>query len=174
MRTINRFDTQSFNRCYRNAKIIYDISKYGAKGLSKVNPVLVFIDTAISLGELYDSYIKYNQVKERNKQLESELDTLKHEFSNLLKELNLDKEKLKYQLETEFTLFEKRLENNRIEYEPLKKAYILAFNYFKSMKFEIEAYRKDFTYAKETKEIEKKYYETIEAYSKVSLEYIGG
>ena len=25
------------------------------------------------------------------------------------------------------------------------------------MKFEIEAYRKDFTYAKETKEIEKKY-----------------
>ena len=116
MRTINRFDTQSFNRCYRNAKIIYDISKYGAKGLSKVNPVLVFIDTTISLGELYDSYIKYNQVKERNKQLESELNTLKHEFSNLLKELNLDKEKLKYQLETEFTLLEKKLENNRIEY----------------------------------------------------------
>jgi hypothetical protein len=81
---------------------------------------------------------------------------------------------LKYQLETEFTLFEKRLENNRIEYEPLKKAYILAFNNFKSMKSEIEAYRKDFPYAKETKEIEKKYYETIEAYSKVSLEYIGG
>lgn len=42
------------------------------------------------------------------------------------------------------------------------------------MKSEIEAYRKDFPYAKETKEIEKKYYETIEAYSKVSLEYIGG
>ena len=75
--------------------------------------MLVFIDTTISLGELYDSYIKYNQVKERNKQLESELNTLKHEFSNLLKELNLDKEKLKYQLETEFTLLEKKLENNR-------------------------------------------------------------
>jgi hypothetical protein len=29
-------------------------------------------------------------------------------------------------------------------------------------------------YRKELEEIEKKYYETIEAYSKVSLEYIGG
>lgn len=52
MKNVDRFNTKQFNRI-KNSKIIYQFSKYGLKGLSKVNPTLAFIDAVVSLGELY-------------------------------------------------------------------------------------------------------------------------
>jgi len=174
MRNVDRFNTRQFSRVNRNTKIIYQFAEYGSKGLSKVNPTLVFIDAVISLGELFVSYSNYRQVKEQNKQLEIEIKTLIKEFSNFKKSLKLKEEKFKYELEQNSKLIEKELRNNRQKNEALKKSYLMAKDYFFKIKIEIEQYKQKFPYSKETLEIEKRYYEVLSSYTEISLEYIGG
>ena len=89
MKNIDRFDITQIRRVGRNSKIIYQCVKYGAKGVAKVNPTLVFIDAVISLGELFISYSAYRQVKEQNNQLTIQINTVKHSFDNFKKELGL-------------------------------------------------------------------------------------
>ena len=95
MRNIDRFNTKQFSKVGRNSKIIYQFAKYGSKGLSKVNPTLVFIDAVVSLGELFVSYSNYRQVKEQNRQLTIEIKTLSQEFNNFKKISGIKKEKFK-------------------------------------------------------------------------------
>jgi len=174
MRNIDRFNTKQFNRVRRNSKIIYQFTKYGSKGLSKINPTVVFIDAVVSLGELFISYSNYKQVVEQNKQLEIEIQTLTKEFNNFKKCLEIKEEKFRYELKQNSSLIEKQLKSNRQKNEALKKAYNLAKKSFLKMKVEVEKYKKDFPTSKETKEIEKKYYEVLTLYIEISLEYIGG
>ena len=137
MRTVDRFNTKQFNRVSRNSKIIYQFTKYGSKGLSKVNPTLVFIDAVVSLGELFVSYSNYRQVKEQNKQLEIEIRTLTKEFNNFKKSLELKEEKFKYELKQNSNLIEQKLKNNRQNNEALQKTYIHSKQYFLKMKVEV-------------------------------------
>ena len=174
MRTVDRFNTKQFNRVSRNSKIIYQFTKYGSKGLSKVNPTLVFIDTVISLGELFISYSNYRQVKEQNKQLEIEIRTLAKEFDNFKQSLELKEEKFRYELKQNSNLIEKQLKSNRQKNEALQKVYIYSKQYFLKIKVEVINYKKEFPYSKETKEIEKKYYEVLNLYVNTTLEVIGG
>jgi len=174
MRTVDRFNTKQFNRIRRNTKIIYQFTKYGSKGLSKVNPTLVFIDAVVSLGELFISYSNYKQVKEQNRQLEIEIRTLTKEFNNFKKSLELKEEKFKYELKQNSSIVEEKLKNNRQKYEALEKAYKHSKQYFLKMKVEVVKYKKEFPYSKETKEIEKKYYEVLDLYVNTTLEVIGG
>jgi len=174
MRTVDRFNTKQFNRVSRNSKIIYQFAKYGSKGLSKVNPTLVFIDAVVSLGELFVSYSNYRQVKEQNRQLEIEIRTLTKEFNNFKKSLELKEKKFKYELKQNSNLIEQKLKNNRQNNEALKKAYKHSKQYFLKMKVEVIKYKKDFPYTKETKEIEKKYYEVLNFYIDTTFKIIGG
>jgi uncharacterized UPF0160 family protein len=174
MRTVDRFNTKQFNRVSRNSKIIYQFTKYGLKGLSKVNPTLVFIDAAISLGELLASYSNYRKVKEQNKQLEIEIRTLRKEFNNFKKSLELKEEKFKYELKQNSDFIEQKLKNNRQNNEVLQKVYRGSKQYFLKMKVEVIKYKKEFPYSKEIKEIEKKYYEVLDFYINITLEVIGG
>jgi len=174
MRTVDRFNTKQFNRVSRNSKIIYQFTKYGSKGLSKVNPTLVFIDAAISLGELLVSYSNYREVKEQNKQLEIEIRTLRKEFNNFKKSLELKEEKFKYELKQNSDFIEQKLKNNRQNNEVLQKVYRGSKQYFLKMKVEVIKYKKEFPYSKEIKEIEKKYYEVLDFYINITLEVIGG
>lgn len=174
MRTVDRFNTKNFNRVSRNSKIIYQFTKYGSKGLSKVNPTLVFIDAVVSLGELFVSYSNYRQVKEQNRQLEIEIRTLTKEFNNFKRSLEIKEEKFKYELKQNSNLIEEKLKNNRQKNEALQKAYNHSKQYFLKMKVEVENYKKEFPYSKETKEIEKKYYEVLGFYINTTLEVIGG
>lgn len=174
MRNVDRFNTKQFSRVSRNSKIIYQFAKYGSKGLSKVNPTLVFIDAALSLGELFLSYSNYRQVKEQNRQLEIEIRTLSKELINFKKSLNIEEEKFKYELMQKSNLIEKKLKNNRQSYVALQKAYIHSKQYFLNMKAEIEKYQKQSPYTKETKEIERKYNEVLDLYINTTLEVIGG
>jgi len=174
MRTVDRFNTKQFNRVSRNSKIIYQFTKYGSKGLSKVNPTLVFIDAVVSLGELFVSYSNYRQVKEQNRQLEIEIRTLTKEFNNFKKSLELQEEKFRYELKQNSSIIEEKLKNNRQKYEVLQKAYKHSKQYFLKMKVEVIKYKKEFPYSKETKEIEKKYYEVLNLYVNTTLEVIGG
>ncbi len=174
MRNVDRFNTKQFNRVIRSTKIIYQFAKYGSKGLSKVNPTLVFIDAVVSLGELFVSYSNYRQVKEQNRQLETEISTLSEEFNNFKESLNIKEEKLKYELKQNSDLIEKQLKENRLSNEILQKAYNLSKQYFLKMKDEVEKYKQEFPYSKETSEIEKKYDEALALYINTTLEIIGG
>jgi len=174
MRTVDKFSSKQFNRINRNSKVIYQFSKYGSKGLSKINPTLVFVDAVISLGELYISYSAYRQVKEQNKQLEVELETLSIEFGNFKRNLQLNEDKFKYELQQKSNFIEKKLNNNKESYKILKKSYESSKIYFFKMKNEVEKYKKEFPYSKETKDIEKKYYEVLFLYTEISLNFIGG
>lgn len=174
MRTVDRFNTKQFNRINRNSKIIYQFAKYGSKGLSKVNPTLVFIDAVVSLGELFVSYSNYRQVKEQNRQLEVEIKTLSKEFNDFKKSLGIKEEKFKYELDKESDLIERKLRDNRQKNEALQKAYTHSKQYFLKMKVEVEKYKEEFPYSKETKEIEKKYHEVLALYINTTLEVIGG
>ena len=71
-------------------------------------------------------------------------------------------------------LIEQKLKNNRQNNEVLQKAYIHSKQYFLKMKVEVIKYKKEFPYSKETKEIEKKYYEVLGFYINTTLEIIGG
>ncbi|WP_367109148.1 hypothetical protein [uncultured Psychrobacter sp.] len=174
MKNIDRFNMGQAVRVQRCSKIIYYGAKYGAKGISKVNPALVFIDAVISLADLFVSYSAYRQVKEQNKQLMSQIETLKHEFKNLRKELDLSEEKYRYQLEKDRRLIQQKLENNKQNLAALKLAYEHARDYFMKMKEEVEYYRKELPFAKETREIVSKYHEVVTIYVSISLEYVGG
>ncbi|MCG3717632.1 hypothetical protein ACOTV5_06505 [Aliarcobacter butzleri] len=174
MRNIDRFNIKQFNRVYQNSKIIYQFSKYGKNGLSKVNPTLVFIDAIISLGELFVSYSNYCKVKEQNKQLEIEINTLTKEFNNFKKSLKLKEEKFKFELEQNGKLIEEILEKDRNNYKILQKAYSDSKSYLFKMKKEVEKYKKEFPYSKETQEIENKYDEVLTFYINTTLEVIGG
>lgn len=174
MKTVDRFNSKQFNRVSRNSKIIYQFAKYGSKGLSKVNPTLVFIDAVVSLGELFISYSNYRQVKEQNKQLETEIRTLSKEFNNFKKSLEIKEEKFKYELMKNSKLIEKQLKKNRQNNQILQKAYDSSKQYFLQMKVEVENYKQEFPYSKETKEIEKKYHEVLALYMNTTLEVIGG
>jgi hypothetical protein len=174
MKNVDRFNTKQFNRIVKNSKIIYQFSKYGSKGLSKVNPTLAFIDAVVSLGELFISYSNYSQVKEQNKQLEIEIKTLSEEFNNFKKSLKIKEEKFKFELIKNRELIEKKLLNNRQSHEILQKAYIHSKQYFLYMKIEVEKYKQNFPHNKETKVIEKKYDEVLYLYINTTLEIIGG
>lgn len=174
MRNIDRFNTKQYNRIYKNSKIIYQFAKYGKSGLSKVNPTLVFIDAIISLGDLFVSYSNYCKVKEQNRQLEIEINTLKKEFDNFKKSLHLKEEKFRFELEQNGKLIETILEENRNNYEILQKAYDYSKSYLFKMKEEVEKYKKEFPYSKETQEIENKYDEVLTFYINTTLEVIGG
>lgn len=174
MRNVDRFNSKQFNRVSRNSKIIYQSAKYGSKGLSKVNPTLVFIDAVVSLGELFVSYSNYRQVKEQNRQLEIEIRKLTKEFKNFKKSLEIKEENFKYELDKKSDLLEKKLRNNRQKNEALQKAYNSSKRYFLQMKVEIEKYKQKFSYSKETREIEKRYDETLALYVNTTLEVIGG
>jgi len=174
MRTVNRFDTKQMHRVAKNSKIIYQFAKYGAKGLSKVNPTLVFIDAVVSLGELFISYSNYKQVKEQNKQLRIKIETLSKEFNNFKKILEIKEEKFKYELIKNTNIIEKKLKNNRKNNEILQKAYSQSKQYFFKIKIEVEKYKQEFPYSKETQEIEKNYHEVLTLYINTTLEVIGG
>ena len=174
MRNIDRFNTKQFSKVGRNSKIIYQFAKYGSKGLSKVNPTLVFIDAVVSLGDLFVSYSNYRQVKEQNRQLIIEIKTLSQEFHNFKKILGIKKEKFRYELKQNSNLIEKQLKQNRQNSEIFQKAYQLSKQYFLKMKNEVEKYKQEHPYSKGTKEIEKKYHEVLALYMHTTLEIIGG
>ena len=117
MKNIDRFvDTRS-GRVLRSGKTIYTILKYGSKGVSKVNPVLLAFDAVISVIDCGIEYFKYKKEKEKYKMLLNELNIIKFEYEakrkiikeelneykveidllseNLLDEIKKEKEKLK-------------------------------------------------------------------------------
>ncbi|ACU89392.1 hypothetical protein [Desulfomicrobium baculatum] len=174
MRTVDRFNTKQANRVYRNSKVIYQFAKYGSKGFYKINPTLIFIDAAISLGELFISYSQYKKVKEQNIQLEIQIETLKKEFNNLKKRLQIEEDKFKFELKNNSKLIENRLKANEQNKIILKVAYKTAQEYFYLMRVEVEKYKKEYPFSKETQQIERQYYEAVTAYAEISLDYIGG
>jgi hypothetical protein len=174
MRSVNRFDVAQYSRISRNSKIIYQLAKYGSKGLSKVNPTLVFIDAVVSLGELFIAYSEYRQVREQNKRLEIEIKVLKKELKNFQKSLELHEQKMELELAHNAELIERRLRNNREAMREYKGIYKLAKESFFMMKETLQKYQKELPNSQATRDVEKQYQEALIAYTEISLQYIGG
>jgi len=178
LRSVNIFDTEinaiKAQRIGRNAKIIYTVGKYGTKGLKNINPALVFIDAAISLGELVISYSNYKKSLEITKQLEIELNTLRHSYKNLLISLQLDENKYKENLKNNVEKIAKELLSNRVEYEKLVLIYQHSYRFTINFKNRINELRSSNMYDKEMQKIEEMYFETISKYTECTLEIIGG
>jgi len=174
MRGVDRFNTKQFYRAHRNSKIIYHFSKYGSKGLSKVNPTLVFIDAVVSLGEMFVSYANYREVKEQNIQLEIEIRTLKKELANFKKSLELEDRKLQEMIKYNETILEKKIKENQQISRMLDINYNQAKKYFLMMKNEVTKYQSKFPHSKESKEITKQYNVALTSYIQTTLVVIGG
>ncbi|MBL0708249.1 MAG: hypothetical protein JJW00_04300 [Sulfurimonas sp.] len=174
MRSVDIDSSMKINKVARNSRIIYNYSKYGARSLAKVNPSLVFIDAAISLGELFVSLANYAAIRKQNAQLEIQLATLAHEFRNIQKSLDMKEEQFENELRINGNIISERLDANRQNYEILNAIYKNAEKYFLLMRNEVERYRKLYPCSSETRKIVVKYHEAMTSYIQTSSDVIGG
>lgn len=170
----NSFDKNTAQRIGRNAKIIYNISKYGRKGL-KVNPATVYLDAVISVGEAVVAFYQYQQAKEITKQLNIELDTLKHQYSNKQKEFKEIESRLRIDLNLKVELNKKELEQIRKKWTTTFKAvYDYSQKYLYSVKNRLVNIRNEYPNSERIQSLELKYKEAIESHISASLFIIGG
>lgn len=74
-------------RVYRTGSRMYGLLR---KTSSSANPALAFVDAAESLIDLVSSYCKYQQARERTKQLEMRNDALRKEIANIKRVLEVE------------------------------------------------------------------------------------
>jgi hypothetical protein len=176
VKTIDIFgtdDTKRTQRIYRNSKILYSFAKVGAKGLSKINPVTVYADAIISIGDAIYSYLNYRGSVEYTKQLEIKLDAIKHEYNNILIELELQIENKKSELSGSRDEIESKLELKKADFAILKKIYDSAkenFVYFQEIIKVIRQNQRN----NDLKRIETLYYDALQSSISASIAIIGG
>ena len=103
MKSIDRFDRtfKRVGRVARNSHIIVDVIKLGTKkGLSKVNPVLVVIDAAVSLIDLGIATLEYKKEKELYKLAEEKLKSIKNEYIQRRKIIEKELEDFELEIDT--------------------------------------------------------------------------
>lgn len=165
----NSFNKSKARRIGRNARIIYNVSKFGRKGL-KVNPATVYFDAVISVGEALVSFYQYQQAKEITKQLQIELDTLKHEILNKQKEFEAIENTFNIELNAEVELNKKKLENIKEKWtNHYKPIYEHSKKYLFRIKNKLDIIRNEYPDSEQLQQIEIKYKEAIEAYLNATL-----
>lgn len=170
----NSFDLKSAKRAGRNAKLIYNIAKFGRKGL-KVNPATVYIDAVISVGEAMSSFYGYQKEKEITTQLDSRLKTLIHTYDNKKVEFIEIEKKLGIDLKSNVDLKHSELKNIREEWITLyKPVYENSMTYLSYLKDKLEIIRVEYPNSDRIKTIELKFSEAIEAHISATLFIIGG
>ncbi len=171
----NSFELDQAKRIGRNAKLIYNVVKFGRKGISKVNPTTVYIDAVISVGESIVSFYQYQKAKEITKQLRIDLDRIKHEFENKKKELEKREYAIKQDVESNIKLTQKELENAKEKWKTiLKPVYEHSKKYLYNCKARLEIIKTEYPASERVQKIEKKYKEAVEAYISATLSIIGG
>ncbi len=177
MTSIDLFTTRGrFGRAMSNTKIIYSAIRYGAKGVAKVNPVLVCADVALSLADMIQSYSQYRVAKEQTKQLEITRNSLKKQYENFLIELELDKQKLRLLLAKDLEKIDARIRKREHEMHLLKLVYEGSFKALQSIKECLDYYEKRFPYdnAQRVVHLRQQYHEALTAHCQASLNFIGG
>lgn len=172
----NSFDMYRARRIGRNAKLIYNFSRYGSKAIAAVNPATAFIDAIISVGDAVVSFYEYQRAKEITTQLNSELEEIKKKFNN--KKIELKKVEYTIRVEGELNMKEikNELKNSKDKWNyNFKPIYENSIKYMCQCKERLEEIKKQYPDSKERiKDIERKYQEAIEANINATLFMIGG
>ncbi len=103
---VDTFASDRVKRSVRFGKAAYVLFKHGA---SKVNPVAIWMDSALAVMDAANSYLAYQQEVEVEKQLKHELASLKLVFSNLEKQLKIEKEIFEKESEYRIAKFDAQL-----------------------------------------------------------------
>lgn len=171
----NSFDMNRARRIGRNAKLIYNFSRYGSKAITVVNPATVYIDAIISVGEAVVSFYEYQKSKEITNQLRLELEEVRKKFNNKKIELKKIEENIKRESELNVKEIQKELKNSREEWnDSFKPIYEYSKKYLYRCKERLEKIKKEYPDSEQIKDIEKKYYDAIEANINATLFIIGG
>jgi ElaB/YqjD/DUF883 family membrane-anchored ribosome-binding protein len=171
----NSFDMNRARRIGRNAKLIYNFSRYGSKAIAKTNPATVYIDAIISVGEAVVSFYEYKRAKEITAQLLFELEEVKKKFENNKIELKKIEEVTRKQNEFNIKEIQKELKNSKDEWNDIfKPIYEHSKKYLYQCKERLEKIKKEYPDSDRIKDIERKYQEAIEAHITATLFIIGG
>ncbi len=171
----NSFDMNRARRIGRNAKLIYNFSRYGSKAVTAVNPATACIDAIISVGDAVVSFYEYQRVKEITTQLNFELEEVKKRFNNKKIELKKIEENIKKESELNVKEIKREIKNSKDEWnEIFKPIYEHSKKYLYQCKERLEKIKKEYPDSERIKDIEKKYQEAIEANINATLFIIGG
>lgn len=169
----NSFDKKRAQRIGRNAKIIYNVAKFGRKGL-KVNPATVYFDAVISVGEAVVAFYQYQQAKEITKQLQIELKTLRHQISNKQLEFEAMEKTLNIDLTSKVKLNKIELDNIKEKWTThYKPIYEYSKKYLFTIKKKLEIIRKEYPDSEQLQQLEIKFKEAISSHISASLFIIG-
>lgn len=170
----NSFNIGSAKRVGRNAKLIYNVAKFGRKGL-KVNPATVYIDAVISVGEAISAFYGYQKAKEITTQLNSQLDTLRVAYQNKTVEFKEIEKRLGLDLESDKKLRQQELEDIRKKWITIyKPVYENSLRYLFNLKENLSKIRLEYPHCDRVKDIENKFSEAVEAHVSATLFIIGG
>lgn len=112
---VDTFASDRVKRSARFGKAAYVLFKHGA---SKVNPVAIWMDSALAVMDAANSYMAYKQEEEITRQLKCELNSLKKVLSNLKKQLKIEKDTLEKESEYRVAQFDaqlKKMNNNNVQ-----------------------------------------------------------
>ncbi|HOV91205.1 MAG TPA: hypothetical protein PKW07_10915 [Syntrophorhabdaceae bacterium] len=164
----------SIKRVGRNVRVIFNVTRYGSKALSKINPVTVYLDAVVSVSEAITAYFNYRKAVERTKQLALELEACMTEFLNLKAEYEerLKTEKTKLDIHTQMIKAEIdiRMENHDV----LKHIYEQSGRYLEFIQRIIAEQKRNYMYEDELRNLEKKYVEAIHARIEITMRILGG
>ncbi|EQL57646.1 hypothetical protein N411_00325 [Helicobacter pylori FD535] len=101
---------------------------------------------------------------------------MKKQYENLLKELRLDKQKLRLQLALDSEKIDARIRKRADKMHLLKSAYESSFMILKCIKERLDEYEKKFPYdnAQRVVHLRQQYHEALSAHCQASLNFIGG
>lgn len=182
MKTVNLFDIADrsgfekgkASRVTRNAEILYKFARHGSKGISKVNPVMIYSDAVISVVDAIVSFNGYQRAKEVTKQLEIELICIKNEYENIKKQCQIIFDNCKIEQQMKNLLINEELKKNREEFNNIKQIFEKSGQHLEFIKKIVEETRRNFANNDKVREMENKYWAALSARIDASLIIIGG
>jgi len=119
------------------------LARTGLQGLSKVNPVAVWVDAALSVNEAVAAYCRYATEKEVTKRLQAETRVLEKEIAVALNRLRLDMKILEEQAADRLAYLNATLDENIVRTSNLTRTIATKINAVKRLSFAVQACRDD-------------------------------
>lgn len=164
----------SIRRVARNVKVIYSVTRYGSRALTKINPVTVYFDAILSVFEAATAYANYRRAVEQTKQLALELETCQKEFENLKAQYEELLETERVKIERHIKKIKAEIDVQRERQSAFKMVYEQTGKHLEMIKRLIIEQRKNYMYDDDIRDLEKKYVEAIHVRMEIAIQIIGG
>ncbi len=171
----NSYDPEQAKCIGRNVRILYNFAKFGRKGITKINPVTVYVDAIISVGEAVIAFYKLKEAKEVTKRLEMDLEVIKKAFNNKKKEIEEIEKNYIQELKSNKELIKRQLEIDREKWnQNLQPIYKQSKKYLEFLKQKYYEIKREYPHSVEAKDIENKLMDAIKANLNITIQIIGG